>query len=82
MTDDIHGSSRLPAMPKTAAEPVYVTRYVGACLTGVNHRTFARHAKPSAWRLENDGGLSPLYDLAAVEAFSTAYQPETADGAE
>ena len=79
MPDDIHGSSRLQVIPKTATEPVYVTRFVGACLTGVNHRTFAKHARPSAWRLENDGGLSPLYDLAAVEDFRTAYQPATAE---
>jgi hypothetical protein len=61
--------------------PVYVTRRVGAAMAGVESRTFERYASPTAWRWERDGKLSPLYDLAAVEAFRVSYhQPEVAGG--
>ena len=70
--------SQLP----TPILPVYVTTMVGARLTGVNHRTFAKYAVPSAWRREHDGKLSALYDDEAVEAFRAAYQPEISGGAE
>jgi hypothetical protein len=67
--------SRLQAAEE---KPVYMTRMVGARLTGVNDRTFEKHAVPSAWRREHDGKLSPLYDDAAVEAFRIAYRPKIA----
>jgi hypothetical protein len=59
---------------KLVTEPIFVTRQVGARMTGVHDATFAKHAVPSAWRRERDGGLSPLYDEQAVEAFRASYR--------
>jgi hypothetical protein len=63
-------------------EPVYVTRYIASKMTGIHDRTIEKYAKPDAWRLERDGGLSPLYSLATVEAFRAEWQIQTAGGAE
>jgi hypothetical protein len=53
--------------------PVYVTRQVGARMTGVADRTFGKYAVPVAWRREYDGKLAPLYDEQAVEQFRVTY---------
>jgi hypothetical protein len=66
----------------TPAEPVYVTRNVAANMSGVNFRTFERHAVPSAWRREADGKLSALYSEATVEAFRTSWSDGRFGGTE
>jgi hypothetical protein len=77
VSDNFQSTSRLSAI--TNDQPVYMTRQVGALICGVHDHTFEKYAKPSAWRRDRHGKLTPLYSDQDVKNFRAMWTPERVD---